>query len=89
MKTFIEFSQATMITRKSRSRMGKARLALSIFLITTALTSGHAVTAVAEETSTEDIVITSGSEGFSSTLRLSISKPMSATQRQRVVKELT
>lgn len=69
--------------------MGKARLALSIFLITTALTSGHAVTAVAEETSTEDIVITSGSEGFSSTLRLSISKPMSATQRQRVVKELT
>ncbi|MFT4215932.1 MAG: hypothetical protein QM619_01935 [Micropruina sp.] len=45
-------------------------------------------TAKAEEVSRSDIVITSGSGGFTTTLKLALSKPITATQRRQVIKDL-
>lgn len=63
---------------------------LSIFLVGAALFVGPSISiAKADDSSNRDITITSNSGAFSSTLRLSLSKPMTAAHRQRVVQELS
>lgn len=61
----------------------------SICLVGFALFLGPVVsTAKAEEVGRSDIVITSGSGGFTTTLKLALSKPITATQRRQVIKDL-